>query len=96
MELFGGVPEKFLPSLDHFPPTLILHGEDDHVVPIRHAKRLRQLCEEKQFCFEMEIYSGAGHKFTETLMQTAMERAMVFLNQRLKAQQLMHTLESSA
>jgi hypothetical protein len=43
----------------------------------------------------MEIYSGAGHKFSETLMQTAMERVMVFLKQRLQAQQLMHTLSSS-
>lgn len=94
-EFFGGVPEKFLPSLDHLPPTLILHGSDDRVVPIRHAMRLKQLCEEKRFCFEIEIYSGAGHKFSETLMQTAMERVMVFLDQRLKAQQLIHTLSSS-
>jgi dienelactone hydrolase len=93
-EFFGGLPEKFLPSLDHLPPTLILHGEDDRIVPIRHAMRLKQLCEEKRFCFEMEIYSGAGHKFSETLMRTAMERVMVFLDQRLKAQYSMHTLGS--
>jgi dienelactone hydrolase len=93
-EFFGGLPEKFLPSLDHLPPTLILHGEDDRIVPIRHAMRLKQLCEEKRFCFEMEIYSGAGHKFPETLMRTAMERVMVFLDQRLKAQHSMHTLGS--
>lgn len=93
-EFFGGVPEKFLPSLDHLPPTLILHGEDDRVVPIRHAMRLKQLCEEKQFCFEMEIYSGAGHKFSEALMRKAMERVKIFLDQRLKAQQSMQTLVS--
>ena len=85
-EFFGGVPEKFLPAIDYLPPTLILHGEDDRIVPVRHAMRLKQLCEEKKFCFEMEIYSGAGHNFSGTLMRTAMERAMAFLDQRLKAQ----------
>lgn len=94
VEFFGGLPEKFLPTIDHLPPTLILHGEDDRIVPVRHAMRLKQLCEEKKFCFEMEIYSGAGHNFSGTLMQTAMGRAMAFLNQRLKARHSMHILGS--
>jgi dienelactone hydrolase len=86
VEFFGGAPEKFLPSINHLPPTLILHGEDDQIVPVRHAKRLQQLCEEKSFSFEIEIYPGAGHSFTGALMQTAMKRAMAFLNQQLKVQ----------
>lgn len=85
-EFFGGVPEKFLPTINHLPPTLILHGEEDHIVPLRHAMRLKQLCEEKKFCFEMETYSGAGHNFPEALMQIAIERAMCFLDQQLNAQ----------
>lgn len=88
VEFFGGVPEKFLPSIEHLPPALILHGENDRVVPVRHAMRLKQLCEEKNFCFEMEIFSGAGHEFSGTLMRTAMERTLVFLEQRLGASQL--------
>ncbi len=86
VEFFGGAPEKFLPSICHLPPTLILHGEDDRVVPVHHANRLRQLCEEKQFPFEIEIYPGAGHSFVGALMQTAMERALVFLDRQLKVQ----------
>jgi carboxymethylenebutenolidase len=86
VEFFGGLPEKFLPTVDHLPPTLILHGEDDRIVPIHHAMRLKRLCEEKRFCFEMEIYPGAGHNFSGPLMRTAMERTMIFLGRRLQAQ----------
>jgi carboxymethylenebutenolidase len=87
VEFFGGAPEKFLPSLDHLPPTLILHGSDDIIVPVRHAMRLRQLCEENNFYYEMEIYHGAGHSFDEPLMQTAMERAISFLDRYLRTPQ---------
>ena len=86
VEFFGGIPEKFLPTVDHLPPTLILHGEDDRIVPIHHAMRLKRLCEEKKLCFEMETYPGAGHNFSGPLMRTAMERAMAFLGRRLQAQ----------
>lgn len=87
-EFFGGIPVKFLPAVDHLPPTLILHGEQDRIVPIHHAMRLKQVCEDKQFCFEMEIYPGAGHNFSGTLMQTAMERTMGFLDLHMKAQHI--------
>jgi len=90
VEFFGGIPEKFLPAIDHLPPTLILHGEDDRIVPVRHAMQLKQLCEERQFCFEMEIYSGAGHNFSGTLMRTAIERATFFLDRRLKTNHSVH------
>lgn len=96
VEFFGGAPEKFLPSIDHLPPALILHGEDDRVVPVRHAMRLRQLCEEKNFHCEMEIYRGAGHHFSGQLMQTAMARATTFLERQLKAPRSAHCSERSS
>lgn len=86
-EFFGGVPERFLPSIEHLPPALILHGQDDEIVPVRHAVELKQLCEKKGFYFEMELYPGAGHNFSGAFMRTAMERAIVFLDQRLKVRQ---------
>jgi carboxymethylenebutenolidase len=96
VEFFGGVPEKFLPEIVRLPPTLIIHGEDDRVVPVRHAFDLKRLCEEKQFCFEMEIYSGAGHNFSGPLMQTAIERAVGFLDQRLKPNRSLHSADVAA
>jgi carboxymethylenebutenolidase len=95
-ECFGGVPEKFLPSIEQLPPTLILHGEDDKIVPVRHALELKQLCEKKGFHFEIELYPGAGHNFSGAFMRAAMARAMVFLNQRLQAQGSVHMFSSPA
>jgi dienelactone hydrolase len=84
VEFFGGLPEPLAASIERLPPTLILHGDADRVVPIRHAMRLKQLCQEKQVCFEMDIYSGAGHGFTGEVMQTSVERMARFFDQRLK------------
>jgi carboxymethylenebutenolidase len=95
-EFFGGVPERFLPSIEHLPPTLILHGQDDEIVPVRHAEELKQLCEKKGFCFEMELYPGAGHNFSGAFMHRAMERAIVFLDQRLQVRQSIHMIHSPA
>ena len=95
-EFFGGVPERFLPSIEHLPPTLILHGQDDEIVPVRHAVELKQLCEKKGFYFEMELYPGAGHNFSGAFMRIAMKRAMVFLDQKLQAQQSVHMFSSPA
>jgi dienelactone hydrolase len=83
-EFFGGVPERFLPSIEHLPPTLILHGQDDEIVPVRHALELKQLCENKGFYFEMELYPGAGHNFSGEFMRSATERVIAFLDQQLQ------------
>jgi carboxymethylenebutenolidase len=95
-EFFGGVPERFLPSIEHLPPTLILHGQDDEIVPVRHAVELKQLCERKGFYFEMELYPGAGHNFSGAFMRTAMERAIIFLDQKLQVRQSVHMFGSPA
>lgn len=95
-EFFGGVPERFLPSIEHLPPTLILHGQDDEIVPVRHALELKQLCEKKGFYFEMELYPGAGHNFSGAFMRTAIERTIAFLDQRLQVRESVHMFSSPA
>jgi dipeptidyl aminopeptidase/acylaminoacyl peptidase len=95
-EFFGGVPERFLPSIEHLPPTLILHGQDDEIVPVRHALEVKQLCQKKGFYFEMELYPGAGHNFSGAFMRTAIERVIVFLDQRLKVRKSVHMFSSPA
>jgi dipeptidyl aminopeptidase/acylaminoacyl peptidase len=83
VEFFGGIPLQFLPSIEHLPPTLILHGEEDRIVPTIHAIRLKQFCEEKKFPCEMSIYPHAGHRFSATLMAKAMARAMGFFDRHM-------------
>ncbi len=74
-----------------FPPTLILHGEADQVVPVEAAYRLRDalLAEHRQV--EITIYPGAGHGFNspgtpvydETAARDAARRTFEFLRKHL-------------
>jgi dipeptidyl aminopeptidase/acylaminoacyl peptidase len=95
-EFFGGVPERFLPSIEHLPPTLILHGQDDEIVPVRHALELKQLCEKKGFYFEMELYPGAGHNFSGEFMRSAIERVIGFLDRQLQVPESAKTFSNPA
>ncbi len=54
-----GPPQEPLPM----PPTLILHGDADNVVPVREAHKLEALFGDWQTPFEFKIYPGAGHGF---------------------------------
>jgi carboxymethylenebutenolidase len=83
VEFFGGLPEPIAPFIRHLPPTLILHGDADRVVPISEGERLRRFCEQRKFCVEMETYPGAGHGFYGPVMKAAAERALRFLDQHL-------------
>jgi dienelactone hydrolase len=46
-----------------FPPLLILHGDSDRIVPVRHAHRLHDAVVTGGGIAEMHIYRGAGHGF---------------------------------
>ena len=45
------------------PPTLILHGDKDVLVPVAMAHRLDALLTENKRPHEMKIYEGANHAF---------------------------------
>ena len=44
-------------------PTLILHGEDDAIIPVSEAHYLQKMLEDKKIPHEIKIYPGAGHGF---------------------------------
>jgi dienelactone hydrolase len=60
---YGGV----LPYAEHrpsrLPPTLILHGDADPVVPVQEAYALEELAKATAPSYVMKIYPGAGHGF---------------------------------
>jgi dienelactone hydrolase len=87
VEFFGGLPHPIAPFMQRLPPTLILHGEADPVVPIGEALRLRQFCQERNVCFEIHTFPGVGHGFTDETMQVATARTLRFLDQHVKAKQ---------
>lgn len=72
--MFGGtpdeVPEEYhIRSSIHFVdrihcPLLILHGEDDHVIPVRHARRLAEALEKLGKPYELKTFPGEWHIWT--------------------------------
>ena len=84
VEYFGGLPSPFDWNLKRFPPTLILHGDADPVVPVSEARKLERLLSDGKFPFEIRIYPGQGHRFTGEHDVDAYRRALAFLDKHVK------------
>jgi len=70
-DLIGGYSDKFpqeyrIRSSINFVdaikcPLLLLHGEDDDVVPVRHSLRLAEALRQRNKPFELKLFPGEGH-----------------------------------
>src|SRR5256885_295965 len=58
-ELYGGVPSLVEKRISRLPATMILHGEDDKVVPVREAHAMAAFAKAKATSYVAKIYSGA-------------------------------------
>lgn len=59
------------------PPTIIVYGSDDDVVPTQNGERLYELLKEKKVDCAKVVYKGAGHFLGERYPENT-ERARVF------------------
>jgi len=84
VDYFGGLPEVLAKKVKTLPPTLILHGDADPIVPVAEAKALETLCVEKKVTHEVCIYKGQGHGFTGESGIDAARRALAFLDKHVK------------
>jgi carboxymethylenebutenolidase len=66
-----------------FPPTLILHGDADTVVPVSHAHTLDGLLTGLHVPHEMHILRGETHWFTQIAQQRIFTETAHFLGERL-------------
>ena len=64
-------------------PVLILHGENDAVVPVAEAYSLQRLLDEKGVPYEIKIYPGTGHGFENEVWGDAGLRTLQFLQKHL-------------
>jgi dienelactone hydrolase len=62
-EFFGGLHEEQRKDVRSFPPTLIVHGDKDKVVPVENAYKLKKLLDAKKLTCQMKIYAGQEHMF---------------------------------
>jgi carboxymethylenebutenolidase len=60
---FGGLPKENWATVKWLPPTLIVHGDEDEVVPIQYAIALRKLKRRQKLPIEVKIYPEVGHCF---------------------------------
>ncbi len=84
VEYFGGLPDLFARDIRQFPPTLILHGDADAVVPVNEAQKLERLFTENAIPFEIRVYPGQGHIFTGQDGVDAYHRALAYLETHVK------------
>ena len=63
VEYYGGLPPNLQYGAKSMPPTLILHGDKDVLVPVADAHELDELLTKEKRPHEMKIYEGANHAF---------------------------------
>jgi dienelactone hydrolase len=83
VEFCGGLPEELARETAQMPPTLILHGEADNIVPVREAEQAKKLMERTNSAYEMKVYPGVGHFFSGLTMLDAAQRTLGFLKKHL-------------
>jgi len=63
VEYYGALPPGFRDGAKTMPPTLILHGDKDALVPVADAHELDELLTKDKRPHEMKIYEGTNHGF---------------------------------
>jgi carboxymethylenebutenolidase len=61
VEMFGGLPQEYCKKLGKVPPTLIVHGEEDDVVPVSEAYKAAGVVLAQKQQVAIEIQKGVGH-----------------------------------
>lgn len=62
-DVYGKLVPEFPQKGAMYPPTLILHGSADTIVPVAEAYRFAEILETKTVEHKIKIYNGAGHGF---------------------------------
>jgi len=82
--LMAGMPQEIIAETRRMPPTLLLHGEDDRVVPVSEAYAVESLLKQLGTPHETKTYPGQGHSFRGMAQMDALARTLRFLSRHLK------------
>jgi carboxymethylenebutenolidase len=82
-DFFCGLAEPIAADVAKLPPILVLHGDQDPVVPVEEARKLERLLEQNAIPHEVKIYPGQGHHFTGLAQIDALGRVVSFFRQYL-------------
>ncbi|MET0427369.1 MAG: dienelactone hydrolase family protein [Microvirga sp.] len=85
VDYFGPLPQGAIAPEARLPPTLILHGAVDPIVPVANAYAIETLLKRTGTPYELQIYPGQGHGFFGDAQADATRRAVAFLGRHLGA-----------
>jgi carboxymethylenebutenolidase len=83
VDYFGPLPQGAVSPTRRLPPTLILHGGADPIVPVANAYAIEALLREQGAPSEMKVYPGQGHGFRGSDQHDATRRVLSFLRRHL-------------
>ena len=83
VEFSGGFPREMKLLVRRLPPTLIIHGQVDDVIPVSEAHHLQELLTSKHISHEIQIYPGEGHHFATEARGDADRRTIAFFKKHL-------------
>jgi dienelactone hydrolase len=81
---YGSLPDLFFEQRKGMQPLLILHGQQDPIIPVVNAQQLTRLCEMEHYSCESHFYAGEGHGFSDASLQDADQRTLDFFKRKLK------------
>ncbi|HXM23150.1 MAG TPA: dienelactone hydrolase family protein [Terriglobales bacterium] len=84
VEFYGAMPDFAEERITTMPPVLILHGEEDDVVPVSHAYDLEKLLKKKAVPHEIKVYPHQGHGFSGDALEDSNKRTVSFLSAHLR------------
>jgi carboxymethylenebutenolidase len=80
---FGFLPEALREKASRLPPTLVLHGARDAIVPVANAHALEALLQRLRVPHEVHVYPDQAHGFHGATQFDAAQRTAAFLNRHL-------------
>lgn len=80
--LSGGFFDALAPQVHRLPPTLLIHGDSDDVVPLAEARRVDRTLSRLGVPHALVVYPGASHTLDDSLVSDAERRALRFLDAR--------------
>jgi carboxymethylenebutenolidase len=80
---FGPLPQGAIATTSRLPPTLVMHGSADPIVPVANAYAVEALLRQQNVPHEVKVYPGQGHGFRGAAEEDATRRALAFLQRHL-------------